>query len=147
MREFNVWDKVEKIMYPFEYVTSINFYENFVELGEEEHGEYTELLWDKSIGLDDCELLEYTGLKDCNGREIYEGDIYSSSKYRNGEKILTYWTVVWDELEYGFNLVANIEKSYRGEKYREDVYLPLKLIKGNKMKHAGNIYENPLLKK
>ena len=91
-------------------------------------------------------LMQYTGYKDRNEREVYESDIYAMEEYRYEEKTVTYWTVVWDEKEYGFSLVANIEKSYRGEKYREDVYLPLRLIDGDRMKYAGNIYENPELK-
>jgi len=94
---------------------------------------------------ENCVLMQFTGYKDRNGREVYEGDIYAMEEYRHGEKTVTYWTVIWDETEYGFSLVANIEKSYRGEKYREDVYLPLRFIDGNKMEYTGNIYENPEL--
>ena len=86
----------------------------------------------------DVKLMQYTGYNDSNGREVYEGDIYAMEKYRHGEKIVTYWTVVWNELEYGFSLVANIV----GEKYREDVYLPLRAIDGNRMEYAGNIHDN-----
>lgn len=108
----------------------------------------------RQTGFSDCDsrphperyvLMQYTGYKDRNEREVYEGDIYAMEEYRHGEKTVTYWTVVWDETEYGFSLVANIEKSYMGEKYREDVYLPLRAIDGNRMEYAGNIYENPEL--
>lgn len=112
------------------------------------------LMVGRPMGFSDCDsrpyperyvLMQYTGYKDRNGREVYEGDIYAMEEYRHGEKIVTYWAVVWDETKYSFSLVANIEKQYRGKKYRQDVYLPLRFIDGNKMEYAGNIYENPEL--
>lgn len=133
MRKIKVWDKVEKIMYPFECITSINLYENFVELGEETHGEYTELLWDKQLDFSDCELIESTGLKDKNGKEIYKGDIISTT-YPDCTAV-----VVWEE-----DTVRYI--GYTIENERKIIYVD-RVDKHDKpaVEVIGNIYENPEL--
>lgn len=77
-------------------------------------------------------LMQYTGLKDVNGKEIYEGDIVSEiGHYVNSDK-LVYQKIQWKE-SYSCWL--------RGEYQR----LTPKNIKTYKIKVVGNIYENPEL--
>ena len=71
----------------------------------------------------DCEVMQYTGLKDKHGKEIYEGDIVSYILWLDGEKRKT--------------IVANVDK-FRFA-VNEDMYGDIEVI--------GNIYENPELVK
>lgn len=77
--------------------------------------------------------MEYTGLKDSEGRDIYEGDILSDKEGDN-----YHITVVWSEQELRFgvtenggNIVYHISQKIVGEKYRI----------------IGNIHETPELLK
>jgi uncharacterized phage protein (TIGR01671 family) len=71
-------------------------------------------------------FLEYTGLKDKNGKEIYEGDII---KYKNYIS-----EVCWNQQSAGFWLKGDIDLRYE-------------TIFASKTEVIGNIYENKELLK
>lgn len=117
MREikFRAWDKLNKEMFNVE---SINFQERRVYRDTVSYREFN-----------DIELMQYTGLKDKNNKEIYEGDILFESF---GER---YYRVIFengsfraefkgDFEEYSFDLIDVVAQSYEV---------------------VGNIYENPEL--
>lgn len=85
------------------------------------------------------EVEQYTGLKDKNGKEIYEGDIVKMT-CRVAKDESTLYKVVWDDFLTGYDLI-NLERSKADVGY---------LTKYNIKKHfevIGNIHENPELLK
>jgi len=81
--------------------------------------------------------LQYTGLRDKNGKEIYEGDIVEfKTNYTNKKGGWLNGVVIWDSERYGWalnaeNTIYDIYDETEGFEYM--------------VKHIGNIYENPEL--
>ncbi len=81
---------------------------------------------------EDCELMQFTGLKDKNGKEIYEGDILSVAVI--GKFIEWFVQVTWSDFDNGWMVIHN--ESGNGRLYE---------INFDLIEVIGNIYENPEL--
>ena len=122
MREikFRAWVKDRKAIFE---VVLINYVTKKVTYLLERVGHLLNIRHDK---FNDVELMQYTGLKDKNGKEIYEGDIF----HIGSKKIL--YVVEWIDCGLKGRQIKN--KSWIGLDYWKD---DIEVI--------GNIYENPEL--
>lgn len=78
-----------------------------------------------------CQLMQYTGLKDKNGKKIYEGDIVKYDKH-------TILQIEWLDGEACFH--------YKYLKSRPNVVEDIRMYRSDEeWKVIGNIYENPEL--
>jgi len=87
-------------------------------------------------------LMQYTGLKDKNGNEIYEGDILEIPEYYDGDYKTKAHKAVVEYDNSGFDLFYGGEGLYNGH----SGYDNLDTMVGNEpIVVIGNIYENPEL--
>jgi len=109
--KFRAWDKTEKL--------------------------WLDVNWWEFWGDPTIEFVQYTGLKDKNGKEIYEGDIVRDY---NGNILQVQWAYCW----------ARYMMTYDGvtcQYYLEDYNWNKPDCLSKNMEVIGNIYENPELLK
>ena len=144
MREikFRAWQLERKVMYWFDaswgntynqgarYVGMLPIEESLKHIGGFMGGDNRIMI--DPIG---CELMQYTGLKDKNGKEIYEGDIVKGNAKDN-------FVIV--PMLGGLSLL-NI--NYLGQHHNELITMPTNDVQTASWLNAsaviGNIYENP----
>lgn len=114
--KFRAWDKENEKMMK---VSSLSL-EN-KEIAVRENGTY------HFFRMQNLELMQYTGLKDKNSKEIYEKDIVSCNKYKN---IVVFFENGCFKVRYQKNDTTNIICTL-------DTFL-----EKYKCKISGNIYEN-----
>lgn len=86
--------------------------------------------------MEDTHLMQYTGLKDRNGKEIYEGDIVRLPAYLNNytEYAVCKWIDNTNSVE---DVIGFAFEDTKGKRVRNDEWEDYEII--------GNIYENPEL--
>jgi uncharacterized phage protein (TIGR01671 family) len=83
------------------------------------------------------ELQQYTGLKDKNGKEIYEGDILTNVANQSFDYVTKPFVVEWGDEQNYCGFIARILDQKIGELFINKNFLNCEII--------GNIYENPEL--
>lgn len=118
--KFRVWDKTSKIMLEVAILdlknNSVSYNKMVGEPNKDMHN---------ASSFELVELMQFTGLKDCHGKEIYEGDICKYYQSMGGEKIMP---IEWHE-----------EGSWWPRPYKDD-YVTLEAFEV-----VGNIWETPEL--
>ena len=102
-------------------VASINFKDRIAEIMDDDGN-----VWEYELNSNEIALVQYTGEKDKNGNEIYEGDIIKNTYGTQIPMVVT-----WDDA--GFRTLGK----HNGEQYVGYVKDSCEVI--------GNIYENPEL--
>ena len=123
MREikFRAWDKKDKIIMQDVYMCRVNM--ELVDFKRSMEGPR----WTVNMECEDIVLMQYTGLKDKNSKEIYEGDIVKMS---HGSLSKVYFSGGSFQVDVGGALIG-LRLDYLGR------------YKNKFIEVIGNIYENP----
>ena len=123
--KFRAWLKEDKKMVNVE---TMDFTDKSIQYLEK--SEFINAYLLRRVSFDDVKLMQYTGIKDKNGKEIYENDLISCNKHKN---IVVFFEGGCFKVKYLRNSTTTITCTLNSflEKY--------------KCKISGNIYEHPEL--
>ena len=120
--KFRIWDIENKEMLKVQELDfEPTFYGGRIAIRPDQYNDY--------FDTEDMILMQYTGLNDKNGKEIYEGDIVGDNKIK--------WIVKWNKHRMGFSLYPTTKQLYDEMPINVENELGFKIL--------GNIYENPEL--
>jgi uncharacterized phage protein (TIGR01671 family) len=133
--KFRAWDNIRKEMIPFDAVSYLVEFDGTIwEIEGDDLRERTSMLT----------LMQYTGLKDKNGIEIYEGDIIKWGHIKGGEENPIRVAVVKINPDLQFEIIGE-RKFFMGQdkifRYGNFIYTDTEKW----IEIIGNIYENPEL--
>lgn len=91
---------------------------------------------------------QYTGLKDKNGKEIYEGDVLRSDDFPfsfiNEQKTcrdLRFGSIVWDEVRGKYFMLCRTNKKLNVDKYFEGVHLDINQLGCSNFEVVDNVHD------
>ena len=120
--KFRIWDIENKEMLKVQELDfEPTFYGGRIAIRPDQYNDY--------FDTEDMILMQYTGLNDKNGKEIYEGDIVGYNKIK--------WIVKWNKHRMGFSLYPTTKQLYDEMPINVENELGFKIL--------GNIYDNPEL--
>ena len=144
MREikFRAWDKVSKKVYPVAHLDNLLTVGTFVTVRKNEPDAIIKI--EDTLDEGEYELMQSTGLKDKNGKEIYEGDIIAQPQHQTNIPV-NHRVVEFKEEGVSTDPGSGCEM-VTGWFAREDA-LNNSMLETSGFYVVGNIYENPELLK
>ena len=133
--KFRAWEKTEKKMGVVEVLTDQGCFILGITPGKDTYlnGGKTIVVAPtdgRFVPFQECELMQFTGLKDLNGKEIYEGDIITSKLYPFQDNYCH--DIYFDEAEFRVRwTMFRLSEVFEHPNHNVEV--------------IGNIYENPEL--
>ncbi len=143
MREikFRAWDKVAQKMY-------YSDHDDICRVGDKYELSPFQIVVDRGVvSMDEFELMQYTGLKDRNGKEICEGDIVNITKRRGWDEV---WSVEYDDTTAKFVVYNQLNSIRDFDVDSLHAYGDCPIVEVTKdicwhPEVIGNIYESPEL--